>query len=128
MIRSFIVALGILTVSGSILAQSCHSGSSSSLHQKADKAKALDPVTQLKVQTKCPVMGNDIDSLAFTVWKGDEHHTPKKIYFCCPMCINTFKANPIKYIKKLEKQRQPIENILIEPSQTPENDSSGNKE
>lgn len=39
----------------------------------------------------CPVTGEPIDNMTTYEYKG-------KIYnFCCPQCINAFKANPGKY-------------------------------
>jgi YHS domain-containing protein len=46
-------------------------------------------------QTTCPVMGGAIDKAIFVEYKG------KKVYFCCPACVETFKANPEKYVAKL---------------------------
>ena len=48
--------------------------------------------------TVCPVSGEpvDKDSKVTYEYKG-------KVYrFCCPMCIEEFKKDPEKYIKKLE--------------------------
>jgi len=47
-------------------------------------------------QTRCPVMGGEINKEVFYDYKG------KRIYFCCPGCIKKFKENPEKYMKKLE--------------------------
>ena len=49
-----------------------------------------------KPQTTCPVMGNPIDKTLFADYNG------KRVYFCCPGCIDTFNADPEKYIKILE--------------------------
>lgn len=46
-------------------------------------------------QTLCPVMGNPIDKNVFVEYKG------KKVYFCCPGCIETFEKDPEKYVNKL---------------------------
>lgn len=46
-------------------------------------------------QEFCPVMGGKIDKDIFTEYKG------KKVYFCCPGCIETFEKDPEKYINKL---------------------------
>ncbi len=48
-----------------------------------------------KVQTKCPVMGWDIDKSRFADYKGN------RIYFCCASCPEDFKKDPEKYVKKL---------------------------
>jgi YHS domain-containing protein len=52
-------------------------------------------VAQAAEQTTCPVMGGPIDKNIFIEYQG------KKVYFCCASCLDTFKANPEKYISKL---------------------------
>ena len=47
-------------------------------------------------QTLCPVMGNTIDKIYYADYKG------KRIYFCCPACIEPFNKEPEKYMKILE--------------------------
>ena len=47
-------------------------------------------------QTKCPVMGGDVNKSLYVDANG------KRIYVCCPGCIDAVKANPQKYIKELE--------------------------
>ena len=49
-------------------------------------------------QTICPVMGGEINKEVYV------DHEGKRVYFCCPGCIATFKEDPEKYIKKLEDQ------------------------
>lgn len=49
-------------------------------------------------QTVCPVMGGEIDKDVYIDYEG------KRVYFCCPMCIDKFKADPAMYIKKLEDE------------------------
>jgi YHS domain-containing protein len=49
-----------------------------------------------KAQTKCPVMGWDIDKSRFVDYKGN------RVYFCCASCPEEFKKDPEKYIKKLK--------------------------
>ncbi len=49
-------------------------------------------------QTKCPVLGNPVSKKVYTDYNG------KRIYFCCPPCINNFKKNPEKYMKQFEKE------------------------
>ncbi|MBU0548251.1 MAG: YHS domain-containing protein [Candidatus Omnitrophica bacterium] len=57
----------------------------------------------------CPVMGNPIveDTKVTYEYEG-------KIYnFCCEGCIEEFKANPVKYIKIIEEEKnnsRPITN------------------
>jgi hypothetical protein len=97
-----------------LLAQSCHSGSSATKHENSAVAKAEADSIEVQAQTKCPVMGNDVDRSVFTIWAGDDKHSAKKVYFCCPMCIEKFKSNPAKCIAKLENMKQPLENAVIE--------------
>jgi len=49
-------------------------------------------------QTKCPVMSGKIDEKFFVDYKG------KRIYFCCSGCIEEFKKDPEKYLKKMEAE------------------------
>jgi YHS domain-containing protein len=70
--------------------------SMSSVESKKETAEpAKEAVTAAVEQTTCPVMGNPIDKQYFTEYKG------KKVYFCCPACIEKFKAEPEKYVAKL---------------------------
>jgi YHS domain-containing protein len=46
-------------------------------------------------QTTCPVMGGPIDKNVFV------EHQGKKVYFCCPACVEKFQADPEKYLAKL---------------------------
>jgi YHS domain-containing protein len=64
-----------------------------STKESAEPAK--EAVTAAIEQTACPVMGGAIDKTVFTEYKG------KKVYFCCPGCIEEFKANPEQYVAKL---------------------------
>ena len=47
-------------------------------------------------QVKCPVKGGDINKSYFLDVDG------KRIYVCCPGCIEVIKKNPQKYVKDLE--------------------------
>ncbi len=61
-------------------------------HAAADQPKAEVAVAE---QTTCPVMGGPINKAIFTEYEG------KKVYFCCKACVETFKADPQKYVAKL---------------------------
>ncbi|RMF79913.1 MAG: hypothetical protein D6744_08675, partial [Planctomycetota bacterium] len=50
-------------------------------------------------QTKCPVMGGDIDPTVFTELPGGQ-----TVYFCCPGCEGKLSKKPEKYAKNLQKQ------------------------
>lgn len=51
-------------------------------------------------QKVCPVMGGAIDK--------DIHvdHQGRRVYFCCSACIDVFKQDPGKYLKKLDEAQQ----------------------
>jgi Cu(I)/Ag(I) efflux system membrane fusion protein len=51
-------------------------------------------------QTICPVMGGKIDKTVFTNYQG------KRVYFCCPGCIDEFNKDPEKYIRDLPQFKQ----------------------
>jgi len=49
-----------------------------------------------KEQANCPVMGGKINKEIYADQDG------KRVYFCCAMCIDTFKKDPGKILKKME--------------------------
>jgi YHS domain-containing protein len=51
-----------------------------------------------KPQTKCPVLGGDVNKQVYADYKG------KRIYFCCEGCDKEFKKDPEKYMKKLHDE------------------------
>jgi len=85
------LALIVATVLGTGLAaqaQSC--GTATCEATKSASAK--------KAQTTCPVMGGKVDKSIYADVNG------KRIYVCCTGCIAKVKADPDKYIKKLEAE------------------------
>ncbi|MFP5212844.1 MAG: hypothetical protein ACLGPL_05645 [Acidobacteriota bacterium] len=54
-------------------------------------------------QTKCPVMGYDINKNVYADQAG------KRVYFCCTSCQDKFKADPQQYMKKLKDQGVTLE-------------------
>jgi len=54
--------------------------------------------TQGKPQTKCPVLGGNIDKNIYADYKG------YRIYFCCKGCDEEFKKNPEKYLEKMKAE------------------------
>jgi len=74
----------------------------------ADQAAGgTNKVAEVKIvpQTTCPVMGGAIDKNRYVDYDG------KRIYVCCNMCVKTVKADPVKYIKKLEAEGVTIETV-----------------
>jgi Cu(I)/Ag(I) efflux system membrane fusion protein len=56
-------------------------------------------------QTLCPVLGYAINKDVFIEYEG------KKIYFCCPGCDETFKADPKKYLHKLPQFQEETQSV-----------------
>ncbi len=68
--------------------------------EKAPSAEA----PALKAQETCPVMGGKLDRSIYV------DHEGKRVYFCCKMCVGTFKKDPEKYIKVLaDKGEAPVD-------------------
>ena len=67
----------------------------------AMRAMAEKAADEGNEQTICPVMGNPIDKSVFVEYQG------KKVYFCCPSCIDTFLKNPEQYLPKLPQFQTP---------------------
>ncbi|MCX7010893.1 MAG: hypothetical protein NTY53_27245 [Kiritimatiellaeota bacterium] len=71
-------------------------------------AFAADTAAPSQPQTVCPVMGGKINTNLFVDAEG------KRVYICCPGCLGDLKADPAKYIKKLEAQ-----GVKLEPAPKP---------
>ena len=59
-------------------------------------------------QTVCPVAGGKIDKNLYVDADG------KRIYVCCENCLEKVKADPQKYIKRLENEGITLEKITKE--------------
>jgi len=59
-----------------------------------------------KDQANCPVMGGKINKEIYA------DHEGQRVYFCCAMCIDTFKKDPEKYLKKMKAEH-------VNPVKTP---------
>lgn len=46
-------------------------------------------------QESCPVVGGKINKDLYVDYQG------RRVYFCCPSCIEVFKKDPEKYLQKL---------------------------
>lgn len=64
---------------------------------KKSEAPAVD--TSAISQKTCPVMGGKIDAKVYT------DHEGRRVYFCCPACIDKFKKSPAQYLAKLDSQK-----------------------
>jgi YHS domain-containing protein len=58
---------------------------------------------EAKPQEICPVMGRKISTEIYVDYQG------KRIYFCCPSCVDTFKSDPEKYMELLKSQGVELE-------------------
>jgi len=90
MIGALVVGLGLVVVGLS----ACTSGTPGGA--KAIAPQSATPETRL--QTTCPVMGGEINQDLSV------DHDGKRIYVCCPGCIDAVKKDPGKYIKQLEAE------------------------
>lgn len=89
----FVMVLGILMLASNQLVQA---------QNVPSEAKVTDEVLKPKdVGNKiCPVTGEKINEKTKATYEYEG-----KIYnFCCAMCIDTFKKDPQKYIKKVEEE------------------------
>lgn len=64
-----------------------------------------EPAKEWKNQTHCPVMGGEIDSLAYTDIQG------QRVYHCCPACSSSLTKNPDKHFEKAAEDGILFENI-----------------
>ena len=72
--------------------------------EKKEQAEPAEKTAvSAKAQTTCPVMGDEIDKSIYV------DHEGKRVYFCCKMCVAKFKADPDKYVKKLEDEGVELE-------------------
>jgi YHS domain-containing protein len=60
-------------------------------------------------QTRCPIMGGEIDRSVYTDVDG------KRVYFCCPACIPKFNEDPQAQIQRME-----AEGIQLEATPAPQ--------
>jgi YHS domain-containing protein len=67
--------------------------------KKDAPAKKGDKKKEVKLNTKCPVSGDDADKSITSDYKG------KKVAFCCEDCQKDFEKDPAKYAAKLEEKK-----------------------
>ncbi len=63
-----------------------------------DQQAPAKPEAEVIAQKTCPVMGGAIKKDIFVDYSG------RRIYFCCNGCPETFKKDPEKYLKIVDKQ------------------------
>lgn len=103
----------LFTYPSAVNAQSCHAGGGSESSQTtASENKKEELPSRQTLQTICPVMGNTVDRTISATWDGNEHFTSKRVYFCCGNCVKKFNKHPERYVKKLIKMGQFVENVF----------------
>lgn len=60
---------------------------------------AAETAADAKVQTHCPVSGEKLGSMGKSV---KVKHGGRTVRLCCKPCVKKFKADPEKYLKKVE--------------------------
>lgn len=78
-----------------------HSGGSGHKHNSSDSMVQDSQKRAVGVGNKiCPVLNEKIDEKSKVTYEYED-----KIYnFCCPACIDEFKKDPGKYIKKVDEE------------------------
>lgn len=62
------------------------------------KEAAAQGILFENIQTACPVSGKELQNKdTYVDYEG------RRVVFCCPNCIPTFKEDPAKYLKKLDE-------------------------
>jgi YHS domain-containing protein len=85
------MALVGLLVAVSVAATGCHG------HARTETADYGRPAGEIQ-QKVCPVMGVPIDPDIYV------DHEGRRIYFCCPACVEKFREDPDRYLAKLDAQ------------------------
>ena len=98
LVKTSVAAIVIVAASGLFATASQAADCANCAGCIAAAAKSKPAAAEVKAQTTCPVMGGKINKKQYVDVKG------KRIYVCCPGCIGTIKADPDKYIQKLEKE------------------------
>lgn len=105
-----ITALFIFGISKMSFAMMCGSHSQHQQRAQAESAEHKHEEHEATMETAkeavnvgnkiCPVSGEKIDEKM----KSTYEYEGKVYNFCCPMCIDEFKKDPEKYIKKVEEE------------------------
>lgn len=72
---------------------------------KCDAGAKTSAACDVKMQSLCPIMNSEINKDLYVDYEG------KRIYVCCPGCIDTVKADPAKYVKLIEDKGEKLEEI-----------------
>ena len=104
MSKVLVVILGLILASDAAQSASIFNEKLSYDEIRLAMASSTEPAeTAVKHQTVCPIMGGDVDKNIYADYQG------KRIYFCCNACLNSFKADPEKVMKKIAQQEIVLE-------------------
>jgi YHS domain-containing protein len=97
-----VVAVFVLAVSALFFTQAAFA-------QKSTQSGSVTKEKAVNVGNKiCPVTGQNIDETSKVTYEYEG-----KIYnFCCSGCLDEFKKNPDKYIKKVQEELKQQEKIV----------------
>ncbi len=115
----FVFFIALTLLSQSLLAQ--NKSCCSSDQDKTEKSCCGDCQEEKEkkvgkgTQENCPVMGNKVNKKFYTDYMG------KRVYFCCSGCIDTFKKDPEKYMKKMKEAGVKLESVPCPISGNPSN-------
>lgn len=102
----------VITAASCLLASGCAESSPKQAAEQPPSQTAAEPA--LVKQTKCPVMGGDINKEIYVDVAG------KRIYLCCKGCEAPVKKEPMKYI-----QQMTAAGIVLEPAPEPPGSDAG---
>ncbi len=90
-----LIGVALALAAGAFLLAGCGSDG-----QKGGAEDAAAPAgTGAIAQKTCPVMeGNRINPKLYV------DHNGRRVYFCCKACVETFRKDPEKYVKKVDEQ------------------------
>jgi YHS domain-containing protein len=86
------LATGVVVAAG-LLTAGCEGNGHE--HQGDHEEMESAPAEEI-AQKSCPVMGNPINPDIYV------DHEGRRVYFCCQACVAKFKADPEKYLAKLD--------------------------
>jgi len=114
-----VLILGLAFTTQLLLAQQESSCDKNQQKQKMSKCQDCQHEKEAEgikaTQENCPVMGNKINQEIYTDYQG------KRVYFCCSGCVETFKKEPEKYMKKMEDAGIQLETVPCPVSGKPSN-------
>lgn len=108
--RSFVRVVSVVAVV--LLLGVIVSGCGKDVDKKAHH-KTTGPVAKTEIAQKtCPVMGGPINKDLYA------DHLGRRVYFCCPACVDTFKRDPEKYLGKVDAEIKKVRDAAAKAAGT----------